>query len=797
MNSSINVEELSNSNNIEIAPFQKQNDEVFSAIHEINKIKTGISANILSEIDIVKENTEENIVIALKNLNKQLEEISKNTSEQIEIISETHDLYYFLSKTEILQNIDLNTLLNQTKLLRENDKNFNSIKNILIETTNGGKKEIADTISEMIKNKKINIEILTAKQLAFIFSKLKDGSCFEEMIDIYEASSSQHFIQSTKIQEFLAVAYHKVGEKEIKEGNIERAKILLEKSEVVLNNLIEQGKGNGEVFAIKAKIYKLKNKIFANTESVDKKNILLQKSIEMSEQGYLLGFEFYPGINLVYNKITLSSETDDSEELKKSLKIAELVYMSAQKAGGIQSNDFWTVTTMLEASILQGKQNERLLNRVLDLAQVDWEIDAPIENLSRLKVQLNQFSSLANKNKLIKNIDWAIEKLEKCKKQLQSGNKQNNENKEEISPENKILRNGFSYGEIASFSGGNIDYGGQLHDHVVNRWDIDVAKKILDYLELSENDDFNHFNEVIDNIIRNKYGTKSLEDLSSPEHKEFDIFMKNFNKIMSVQKQTDSRTNIMVDFYLGKGDCRQHAYTKQLFFDVWKINRVNHYLESAYKALNKNNQKEYIEATNKAKEMINLQMMVFDSTIKSAIKITDKYSPVRNTSGELIKSDNIEEVEDHTWNGLVKFNDDESIDEFFMTDSFYQNEYQFGGINSIDKKGQSINGIPVEDFSDFSNKEKGFRCGYIEVINNFGKKEKIEVRMIPAIYAGNRDSRMKSFSDDLGIPQIRGLIIDDKINIDNFFSHNVQANIEKMVKKIVIETGQPRQSERF
>ena len=29
----------------------------------------------------------------------------------------------------------------------------------------------------------------------------------------------------------------------------------------------------------------------------------------------------------------------------------------------------------------------------------------------------------------------------------------------------------------------------------------------------------------------------------------------------------------MADFWLGKGDCRQHAYTKQLFFDIWKTDK--------------------------------------------------------------------------------------------------------------------------------------------------------------------------------------------------------------------------------
>lgn len=782
-------------NNIESTPNKEQDKVILGALRQIDIIKAEITTDISSEIDIAtQEQSEsgrnEDIIVALKSLGQQLEIASSEALEQVEVISEMHDLYYSLSNARTLRNINLNTLSNQTKLLRESDKNFDSIKDSLAKTANGNKKEMAATVTEMVRDGRINTEVSTAEQLAFIFSALKDGSRFEEMINLYESSSSQHFVQSTKIREFLAVAYHKMGEKKLKEGNLEEAEMLLTKSETVLDGLVGQGAGNGEVFAIKAKIYKLKSGMPASAESTDGKNTSLQKCIEMSEQGYLSGFEFYPGINLVYNKITQSSGVNNAEELQKSLKITELVYLSTQKAGGIQSNDFWTVTTMLESSVLQGKQDERLLDRVLDLAQVDWEINAPIENLNRLKTQLNQFSSLGNSDELIKNIDWATEKLEERKEQLRANGDRakNNENKEKNSSSDEILKNGFSYGEIASFSGGNINYGGQLHDHVVNRWDVDVTKKLLNHLGLSDIDDFNQFNEVIDGVIRNKYGTKPLEDLLSSEHKEFDAFMKNFNGVMSAGKHTDSRTNVMVDFYLGKGDCRQHAYTKQLFFDVWKIGRINNYLKSAYEALNENNQKQYEEATAKAKELTNLQMMVFDSTIKSEIKIDGKYSPARNASGELMKSDKVEEIEDHTWNGLAKLNDDGTIKEFFMTDSFYQNEYQFGGAQSTDKEGKMVNGVVIEDFSNFGNKDKGFRCGYIEVVNDSGEKEQIEVRMIPAVYAGNRDNRMKSFSDDLGLPQMRGLIVDSDVDINNFFSDETKADINAMVKKVIDRT---------
>ena len=40
----------------------------------------------------------------------------------------------------------------------------------------------------------------------------------------------------------------------------------------------------------------------------------------------------------------------------------------------------------------------------------------------------------------------------------------------------------------------------------------------------------------IDILIRQRYGTK-VEDTHSPEHKDFDDFMKKFNGVLNVEKQ--------------------------------------------------------------------------------------------------------------------------------------------------------------------------------------------------------------------------------------------------------------------
>ena len=300
----------------------------------------------------------------------------------------------------------------------------------------------------------------------------------------------------------------------------------------------------------------------------------------------------------------------------------------------------------------------------------------------------------------------------------------------------------------------------------------------------AELDNINHlyeFNKKIDILIRQRYGTAPLRMFYSSEHKDFDDFMKKFNGVLNVEKQDDSRTNVMADFWLGKGDCRQHAYTKQLFFDIWKTDNINKILEKSYNSLEKNDDKTFNEETEKAKSLVNLQMFVFDSIVTAPIQMEKRYLPkVDNEERKILTADgSFNEVEDHTWNGLVKLNENGVIENFTKTDSFYQNEYKFGsGIEA------NIEDIPT----------KGFLGGELEVINSAtNQAEKVEVKLIPTPYAGGREKRMKFRDDDLGSPLLRGLAIDsfstsgNKLDVGNFFDKETNEKINDFVNKIIKE----------
>ena len=293
--------------------------------------------------------------------------------------------------------------------------------------------------------------------------------------------------------------------------------------------------------------------------------------------------------------------------------------------------------------------------------------------------------------------------------------------KEQVEATRKISEMGFNYGEIKSnYVGGNIRFGGQLHDHVVNRWDIEVAQDILKYLGLMGTSNFNDFNESIDQMLRDRFGTNRLEDLHSAEHKAFDDFMHKLIEVMGIQKAEDSRTNVMMDFWLGQGDCRQHAYVKQLLFDVWKSSNINRLLGQAYDALNHNDVTEYDTKMAEVKKLESMQMRVFNSIVKAPIEMVQKYQEKRNEDGKLIASPTLNEVEDHTWNGLMELDENGNIVGFRMVDAFYQNHYRFGGKNPL-ADGSAEEGIRLDPMEILLG--QGFYGGKIKAVGPDGEQD--------------------------------------------------------------------------
>lgn len=348
----------------------------------------------------------------------------------------------------------------------------------------------------------------------------------------------------------------------------------------------------------------------------------------------------------------------------------------------------------------------------------------------------------------------------------------------------RLFAIGFRFGEIKSNDvGGNIDFGGQLHAEVANRWDFAVAREILRYKGLEKPEtDFASFNRTIDALIRERFGTDSLEDLHSAEHQAFDEFTKTLLDTMGVEKGQDSRTNIMVDFWLGKGDCRHHGYVKQLFFDIWKTDKINALMAQAYGQLKAGDLASYAATIALVHDWENLHMLTLDSVVRAPIMTTEKYHPVLTLDGRPVSSVEgaLNDVEDHTWNLLFKVNDRRELVEAFSVDSFYQHVYPFGGgagvplpLASIGLDGTIVAGRPIATQNVTT-----------------GQEVPAQVTLVPTSYAGQA-KRVKADTGDYGERVLlRGIPIDElaqrdgRPDVSGYFDPSVKNGIERFAERM-------------
>jgi hypothetical protein len=620
------------------------------------------------------------------------------------------------------------------------------------------------------------VERLEPDQLTTIFTAFKDQGLFAEMVELYDASVSLPFRRATAIREFLAVALHKTGN--------------LQRSEQVIRRLGDANM-SGEAYAILGKIGKLRYLEFSAAGDSASGRAALEQSIRDLEAGFQKDFEFYPGINLVYNMITEASERGDAAQLEQAERLAQLVYLSARKAGGMQSNDFWTLATMLESALITGRDDEAdaALPRLTEKAAAEWEIAAPIDNLLRLRGQLQALGlSLPGSERRIARIDRAVQVLQQRLATLHeprvAGAAAPAAPSVAAQKAAKLFSIGFRFGEIKSNDvGGNINFGGQLHSEVANRWDFLVARELLRHEGLEKPDtDFARFNTAVDALIRERFGTSALEDLHSSEHVAFDEFTKNLLDTMGVEKGQDSRTNIMVDFWLGKGDCRHHAYVKQLLFDIWKTDKINALMRSAYAQLKAGDVPGFEATMAGVHQWEGLHMLTLDSTVRAPIVTTSMYHPVLTGDGAFVKTSDgsVGPVEDHTWNLLFRVNDAGELTSAESVDSFYQNVYPFGGgsgvplsVDAIGLDGAITAGRPVSALDAVT-----------------GRRVEVPVTLVPTAYAG-QDKRVKADIGDYGDRVLlRGIPIDGmetregRPDIAGYLDPQVKDGIERFADRM-------------
>ncbi len=102
---------------------------------------------------------------------------------------------------------------------------------------------------------------------------------------------------------------------------------------------------------------------------------------------YGRGFEsdprdFYPGINL----LTLLVRRRTSADLDRVKELAPVVSFAVARKGGLRARDYWTLATVLELAVLQGREAEgrRALSAMLDRDPYPWMRTTTADNLDLL-----------------------------------------------------------------------------------------------------------------------------------------------------------------------------------------------------------------------------------------------------------------------------------------------------------------------------------------------------------------------------------------------------------------------------
>lgn len=511
------------------------------------------------------------------------------------------------------------------------------------------------------------------------------------------------------------------------------------------------------------------------------RDLALEKSHQNFEIAFNLDFDPRHGLHAAYQCIKLG-------KFEEATKLAHIVELACLRDGGIESNSFEVLNTLLNVSCLLGK-DDRTIQTICDKIQLSmdspWKIQQHIENLNDLVESLK----LAGKP-IPKAVSNAIEIMETKAKEIERGKTTPDDIKEVKSRianyqettaplAQKWKSKSFSYrGLTSNYIEGNFKFGGQLFDHSINRTDrknfeailqcplgeiiqfdllTDKEKaKIKPDMTLMDITDPEDFSDICDLFVRQSFRTKeqNLENLHSPQHKEFDNLMKKLillSGTTGIDKASlsavDSRTNISAVLTIGLGDCRHHAQCKQLLFDMWQRHHINEFLGQASSALKKNDNEKFEQATKEIKNLTRTELRTFDVVVQAPVQMNRMYEPINHPDGNHLEQADgtLKDIEEHTLNIMIHYDENGEIDRARTADSFYQEHYQWQNFD-------------LDIHQDITSKANAVIAGTIPAWGANGLKQ-VPVSIVGTPYAGKRDKY-----EPVEEQQIMG----HKVDLENF-----------------------------
>lgn len=500
---------------------------------------------------------------------------------------------------------------------------------------------------------------------------------------------------------------------------------------------------------------------------------LSKRSLETSRDYYAAGFgidfEYYPGINVLYNELALGN-------YQTAAGLVPLVQYAVSREGGDTSTDYWNLATQIELAAIgnQAQTAHNLLPRLFQNAKAGWELDSTASNLEKLAAQRKDEGMDASvlsfvAEKFRARIDAGFPApadfdlkafVADAQKELELKANVSPMAPQTVTPEQakrqevsqKIFKKSRNFSDAfnSKFVGGSwafVSKGG-VADTQINRPTIAALRQVntsLGFDRLTSPNDFPTFSQKMHEYIDTRFGlvlpdgTRPMEDLHSEIHKKRDKFTENRHEFCESRLSGNGRTNLVTEIALGQSDCRHTDATYQACFDLWKRDRQSAELQKCFDSLMTGKTEEYNQAFEKAQAWNQIQVvsmdMAFHAPVQSltddkgnfkkyAIMVDGEGKAVRTEGGGLLldpKTNKPFTLEDHSMPFLLKLDPSgKQVLEMKAVDPFYRGFWNVGNVDVI----------PEQILDD----DKGIYLGNLGTVATDGKP--VDLYATPCGYSG-------------------------------------------------------------
>jgi len=284
-----------------------------------------------------------------------------------------------------------------TESFRDRARYIDGIRNRLREARRISDKDKSVELIKEIEESLGDFNSTHSEVLVDVLLSYRDVEAFSEMISVI-ARFPQPISSAITIREQYAFALNR------RNGPGDRQKAI----DVLLEVTREHGY-SPETCGLLGRVYKDSWEDAVSQGQLEKASAYLDEAI----QWYLRGFEsdprdYYPGINLV----TLLFIRGDEESLKELRVLIPTVSFAVARRGGIQSQDYWDVATVLEIAVLgeDWEHAKRAAVRVSILGAPSWNIKTTLRNLRLIeKARLDRGLSNQSLDEVIKLLKACVE----------------------------------------------------------------------------------------------------------------------------------------------------------------------------------------------------------------------------------------------------------------------------------------------------------------------------------------------------------------------------------------------------